>query len=412
MSDTTSTEKPFQVSVPDTDLELLHRALELARFPDELDGAGWDYGAPLADVKRLAAHWKSGFDWRKSEAEINRLPMFTRDIEVDEFGTLNVHYVHQTSEVKGAIPLLFVHGWPGHFLEVKKVIPLLTAGGSDQPSFHVVAPSLPGFGFSEAPRKPGFKGSQYAELLNKLMLALGYNEYVYQGGDWGHILGTHTVHRYGHTHVKAWHTNMPFCSPPTFSKSPLLYITSLLTLPFDKVAQRRLALTSRWMVSGRGYLTQQSTRPQTLGYGLADSPVGLLGWIYEKLVTWTDEYPWTDDEVIEWISIYWFSRAGPAASARIYYEMTDGGTQPLPVLGDWMSVPVGVSYFPAELVHFPKAWSNMLGKLVFESEHDAGGHFAAFEVPETLVGDLRKMYGKGGPAYGVVPGKTGYDASS
>nr|VWO97451.1 BTP domain-containing protein [Ganoderma boninense] len=311
--------------------------------------------------------------------------MFTRDIDVDGFGTLNVHYVHQTSEVKGAIPLLFVHGWPGHFLEVKKVLPLLTAGGDDQPSFHVVTPSLPGFGFSEAPHKPGFKGPQYAELLNKLMLSLGYSEYVYQGGDWGHILGTHTVHQYGPKHVKAWHTNTPFCSPPTLSKFPLIYAKTLLTLPFDKAAQRRLAVTSRWIVSGRGYLTQQSTRPQTLGYGLADSPVGLLGWIYEKLVGWTDKYPWTDDE------------AAPQAWR-------------LDVRPGRPSVPVGVSYFPAELVHFPKAWSNMLGKLVFESEHDVGGHFAAFEVPEKLAGDLRKMYAKGGPAYGVVSGKTGYDA--
>ncbi|PIL23394.1 hypothetical protein GSI_14705 [Ganoderma sinense ZZ0214-1] len=404
-----SSEKPFKVVVPDADIDLLQKKLALVRFPDELDGAGWDYGSPLADVKRLTEHWKSGFDWRKAEAEINTLPMFTRDIDVDGFGTLNVHYVHQPSEVKNAIPLLFVHGWPGHFLEVRKMLPLLTAGGKDHPSFHVVAPSLPGFGFSEAPKTPGFKGPQYAELLNKLMLSLGYNEYVYQGGDWGHILGAHTVFHYGNKHIKGWHTNMPMSSPPTFTQYPLLYIRSMVSLVFDKAARNKLLDMSKLFISGMGYLRQQSTRPQTLGYGLSDSPVGLLGWIYEKLVAWTDKYPWTDDEVIEWVSIYYFSRAGPAASTRIYYEMSDGGEQ-IGRSPGWTSVPLGVSYFPAEIMRLPKSWANTIGKLVFESEHDKGGHFAAFEVPEKLAGDLRKMYGKGGPAHGVVPGKNGYDA--
>ncbi|EJF59504.1 epoxide hydrolase [Dichomitus squalens LYAD-421 SS1] len=409
MSDTTNSETPFKLSVPDAELELLQKKLELVRFPDELDSAGWDYGVPLADIKRLTEHWKTKFDWRKAEAEINMLPMFTRDIEVEEFGTLNVHYVHQKSDVKGAIPLLFVHGWPGDFLEVRKILPLLTAGGVDHPSFHVVAPSLPGFGFSEAPRKPGFKGAQYAELLNKLMLSLGYDEYVYQGGDWGHILGTHVVKLHGHKHVKAWHTNMPVGTIPTITQFPLVFIRSLFTLPFDRASKDRIAVSRRFGVSGRGYSTQQSTRPQTLGYSLADSPVGLLAWIYEKLVGWTDKYPWTEDEVLEWISIYWFSRSGPAASLRIYYEMSNGGAQSIGTHAGWTSVPLGVSYFPAELAQFPKYWSHTIGKLVFESEHDAGGHFAAFEVPDKLAGDLRKMYGKGGPAHGVVPGKSGYD---
>lgn len=179
----TSTEQPFTLSVPDADLNFLRKKLELVRLPDELDGAGWDYGVPLADIKRLVAHWKDGFDWRKAEAEINKLPMFTRDIEVEGFGTLNIHYVHQKSEVKNAIPLLFVHGCtyslsigglarltrstgPGDFLEVRKILPLLTAKSADQPSFHVVALDLPGFGFSDSPTKPGFAGRQYAEVCS------------------------------------------------------------------------------------------------------------------------------------------------------------------------------------------------------------------------------------------------------
>ncbi|KAI0330189.1 alpha/beta-hydrolase [Cubamyces sp. BRFM 1775] len=400
-----ATEQPFTLSVSDADLELLREKLELARLPDELEGAGWDYGAPLADIQRLLSHWKGAYDWRKSEAEINKLPMFTRDIDVEGFGTLNIHYVHQKSDAANAIPLLFVHGWPGHFLEVRKMLPLLTAKSPEHPSFHVVALSLPGFGFSEAPRKPGFAGRQYAEVFNKLMLALGYEEYVYQGGDWGHLLGAHVVTHYGHKHVKAWHTNMLRCHPPTLLSHPRAYISALL----DTTVKAKLAYGAKWRRSGMGYMIEQSTKPQTLGYSLADSPVGLLGWIYEKLVGWSGDYPWTDDEVIEWISIYWFSRAGPAAASRIYYEMTSGNTQD-PMAGTtWMSVPVGVSYFPREPVHLPKSWAPTLGKVVFESEHDKGGHFAAYEVPEKLAGDLRKMYGKGGPAHGVVSGKNGYD---
>ncbi len=179
----TSTERPFTLSVPDADLELLRKKLDLVRFPDELDGAEWHYGAPLADVKRLVARWKDGFNWRDAEARINTLPMFTRDIDVDGFGTLNIHYVHQKSELKDAIPLLWVHGCkcrmpcacynhvdcvvlgPGHFLEGRKLLPLLTSSSPDYPSFHVVMISLPGFGFSEAPKKPGFAGRQYAEVL-------------------------------------------------------------------------------------------------------------------------------------------------------------------------------------------------------------------------------------------------------
>ncbi|OSD08597.1 alpha/beta-hydrolase [Trametes coccinea BRFM310] len=401
-------EQPFTLSIPDADIALLRQKLDLVRLPDELeDAGGWDYGAPLSDIKRLVAHWREKYDWRKSEAEINKLPMFMHDVEVDGHGTLNVHYVHQRSEVKHAIPLLFVHGWPGNFLEVRKVLPILTAKSADHPSFHVVALSLPGFGFSSAPTKPGFAGRQYAEVVNKLMLSLGYDEYVYQGGDWGHLIGLHAVTHFGKKHIKAWHTNMPVYRPPTLFKHPLLYLSSFL-LPFSSAAQADVKHSSVWRTSGYGYYHLLATKPQTVGYSLADSPVGLLAWIYEKLVAWSDDYPWTDDEVIEWISVYWFSRAGPAASSRIYYEMTGGHTHDC-FETEWSSIPLGVSYFPQELVHLPKSWSYTMGNVVFESEHDKGGHFAAFEQPGKLAGDLRKMFGKGGPAHSVVSGKSGYD---
>jgi len=300
--------------------------------------------------------------------------------------------------------LLFVHGWPGSFIEVRKILPLLVQADAEHPSFHVVALSLPGYGFSEAPKKPGFDIPQFAEVGNKLMLSLGYNEYVTQGGDWGHAITQKIAQIYGHKHSKAWHSNFPIAPGPHLIQSPLLLLSHFLFgyTPAEKEGFKR----NEWFLQmGMGYSTEHSTQPQTLGYGLADSLVGLLSWIYEKLVLWTDNYPWDDDEVLTWISIYWFSRAGPAASLRIYYEarkILRSFTKLQPT-----TIPVGYSYFPKELVRLPLRWFKERN-MVFQSQHDSGGHFAAHEKPQELVGDLRKMFGKGGPAFGVVPGKAGY----
>ncbi|EMD39672.1 hypothetical protein CERSUDRAFT_81053 [Gelatoporia subvermispora B] len=401
-----SDEHPFKVSVPDSDLELLHKKLELATLPDELEEAHWNYGVPLARVKQLLARWKDGFDWRKAEAEINIFPQFTRDIEVDGFGTLNIHYVHQRSNVEDSIPLLFIHGWPGHFMEAKKLIPLLTSTSPDHPTFHVVAISLPGYGFSEAPKKKGFTVAQYAEAANKLMLSLGYDQFVVQGGDWGHFVGKQMACTYANRSVKAFHTNIAVTGFPSLLSAPLIFLTALIK-PWTAAERVGIERTQSHRKYGWGYFDIQSTRPQTLGYGLADSPVGLLAWIYEKLVTWTDDYPWEDDEVLTWVSIYWFSRAGPAASLRIYYEITQSGDlDRIPNL--WAPVPVGFSSFPKDIVVLPTLWARCMGNVVHVSEHERGGHFAAFERPEDLAGDLRNMFITKGPAFGVVDGRTGY----
>ncbi|CCM06913.1 uncharacterized protein FIBRA_09225 [Fibroporia radiculosa] len=404
-----STETPFTIAIPDADIDLLRKKLELVRLPDELDDANWDYGVPLKDVRRLVARWKDGYEWRKTEADLNKLPQFTRDIGVDGFGVLNIHYIHQKSTVEGAVPLLFVHGWPGNFLEVTKLLPLLTAASPDHPSFHVVALSLPGYGFSEAPKKKGFAALQYAEVAHKLMLALGYSEYVAQGGDWGYLICKTLTMQYGHKHVKAWHTNSPFTGPPAFLSDPFRFLAFVgsLVMPWSARDKEGMARTTWFQEKGSGYYKEQSTQPQTLGYSLADSPVGLLAWIYEKLVNWTDSYPWEDDEVLTWISIYWFSRAGPAASVRIYYEVTKGGKEGFGSGAVWNSVPMGVSFFPKELAIVPKLWVRGMGKVVFESDHEAGGHFAAYERPVDLVSAVRRMFGKNGPAHGIVPGKNG-----
>ncbi|KAF4617693.1 hypothetical protein D9613_005925 [Agrocybe pediades] len=401
------TEVPFKISVPEELITRLKQKLAATRFPDELEDAEWDYGVPLPAMRRLVARWKDGYDWRRHEAALNEdLPQFTRDIEVDGHGALNVHYVHKKSEVDGAIPLLFVHGWPGSFIEVRKVLPLLVQGPANHPAFHVVAVGLPGYGFSEAPKKKGFSIDQFAEVGHKLMLALGYNEYVTQGGDWGYMITCHIAALYGQKHAKAWHTNLPIATPPTLTTKPLAYLSSLFSKSLTINEQEGVRRGKWYQDKSSGYFKLQTTQPQTLGYSLADSPAGMLAWIYEKLVQWSDAYPWEDDEVLTWISIYWFSRAGPAASVRIYCEHTRANlsifttTPPTNIL-------TGISYFPRELVGYPRKWLRS-SNLIFEAEHDSGGHFAAYEKPQELVDDLRKMFGKGSRAFGVVSGKTGF----
>ena len=223
--------------------------------------------------------------------------MFTRAVDVDGFGVLDLHYVHQRSARPNAIPLLLVHGWPGTFLEVEKILPLLTTPDDPAaPAFHVVAPSIPGYGFSEAPHKPGFHHDQNAEICHKLMLALGYEQYVAQGGDLGRRVTQILATTYAPMHVKAWHTNMPAPQgPPRLLSDPLGYLRYIAT-PYTPSEKAGIARARWFEQTQRGYYTMHATKPQTLAYSLADSPAGLLAWIYEKMVLWSDDYAWTDDE--------------------------------------------------------------------------------------------------------------------
>ncbi|KAI1272010.1 microsomal epoxide hydrolase [Xylaria sp. FL0933] len=406
--------KPYKINISESQIKDLKTRLSLAKLPDELDGAGWDMGAPLADVKRLAKHWETSHDWKAAEAKLNELPHFVTEIQCDGFRPLAIHFVHIRSKVKGAIPLLWIHGWPGHFHEGVKIMKPLTEGdGVNTPAFDLVAPSLPNFGFSEGPRERGFALAQYAETLNKLMLKLGYNEYVTQGGDWGTHISRALAHCFP-AHCKATHLNMDSANPPSFLKQPLLALQHAIT-PYSQ-REREGQKRGEWFSQeGRGYNLEQSTKPQTLGYALADSPVACLAWIYEKLHDWADDYPWTDDEVCTWVSIYWFSTAGPAASARIYYEHNHSSNPERPnkmrradLLSYSPDVKIGYSHFPMDLSVLPSTWFRTLGEVVFERAHKDGGHFASWERPDEIVKDLRDMFGKGGGAFGCVKGMTGY----
>ncbi|PHH67684.1 hypothetical protein CDD82_1221 [Ophiocordyceps australis] len=318
-------------------------------------------------------------------------------VQVDGFGALGVHFVHQPSSKEGSVPLLFVHGWPGSYLEVAKILPMLTEGG-DGPWFHVVAPSLPNFGFSDGVADRAFSIPHYAQAMHKVMLALGYHEYVTQGGDWGSMITRRMAIQYP-SHCLASHLNFVPVPKPTESTSPLNLVASLGNYtPAERLGMER----SEWFRrEGYGYNMEQGTKPHTLGFALSDSPIALLAWIYEKLHDWTDAYPWTDDEILVWVSLYVFSTAGPAASVRIYYENMHHQA-PL-----WDSAPgvlVGYSIFPMDVVVPPTAWARAaLGKaIVFEARHSHGGHFAAWERPEKLVGDLKTMFGPGGGAESVT----------
>ncbi|KAH8776864.1 Alpha/Beta hydrolase protein [Hyaloscypha finlandica] len=403
------TPQPYKISVPQEKIDNLKTKLGLASFPDELDSSAWDLGVPLADMKRLTKAWEK-WDWRQAEERLNKVPQYHTGIKVDGFDELNIHFIWQKSETKNAIPLLFVHGWPGSFIEALPILDLLAKPGG--PAFHIVAPSLPNYGFSEGPKKRGFALAQYAETCHKLMLSLGYNEYVTQGGDWGFWV-TRAIGALYPEHCKASHINMILARRPTWSKNPLLALQHAV-LPYsqrDKAGFDRSAWFSK---EGYGYNLAQSTKPQTLAYALNDSPVALLAWIYEKLHDWTDNMPWSDEEILTWVSIYQFSRMGPGAAHRIYYETMHTKSGPGKIttadLGGYISgVKLGMAYNPKELAVFPKTWCRTLGPVVYEAENDSGGHFYATEKPEWLARDLRAMFGKGGGAYGVVKKGSGYD---
>lgn len=301
-------------------------------------------------------------------------------------------------------------------------------GDDHSPAFHVVAPSLPNFGFSSGVTQRGFGLAQYAEVLHKLMIKLGYDQYgmarkelkcspeltplctVTQGGDWGFWI-TRTIGLLYPEHCRASHINMVLAKPPKFINNPWTALQHAL-LPYNGREKAGRERTEWFNREGFGYNQLQSTKPQTIGTALADSPVALLAWIYEKLHDWTDSYAWTDDEILTWISIYWFSTAGPAASVRIYYEAFHAevvkGTSYKDLIAYVPRVKLAIAHLPREISVIPYSWATGLGPVVQQNEHPRGGHFAAWEVPEFIVHDLRAMFSKNGPCYGIVPDKNGY----
>jgi len=365
---------PFVIRVPDAALADLRERLARARFPDELDGSGWAYGTNLAYLKSLVAYWRDRFDWRAQERKLNQFEQFTTTID-----GLRIHFLHRRSKQPGALPLLILHGWPGSFVEFAKIIGPLT-----EDAFDVVIPSLPGFGFSDKPRQPGFSATRIAAIEAALMARLGYTRYGVQGGDWGSIIGTR-VALDDAPHVAGLHLNMCRAAPPSGTANPNEGLSA--------ADLARLKVIESFQTEETGYSRIQGTKPQTIGYALNDSPVGLAAWIVEKFRTWCDcdgspENVFTKDELLTNITLYWVTGTA-ASSARIYYETAHA--QPAPAT--WrVEVPTACASFPKEIIWSPRRWMETRYNLTRWTEMPRGGHFAALEQPELLVADVRAFF--------------------
>ena len=381
---TTAEIQPFTIDIPDADLDDLRERLARTRWPDELPGVGWTYGIPLAYVQELAAYWRTSYDWRKHEAELNEHAQFTTTID----GT-NVHFMHVRSPQADALPVLMTHGWPGSIVEFLDCIGPLTDpvahGGDASDAMHLVIPSIPGYGFSGPTNDTGWNFSRVAAAFAELMPRLGYEQYGVQGGDWGSAISRDLAVSDAQ-HVVGCHLNMYGTRAPTEPD----VVASLTDDERDRIDR-----AARFQQDGWGYGQIQGTRPLTLSYGLTDSPVAQLAWIAEKFKEWTDSNEFPEDAVdrdrlLTNISIYWFTKTG-GSSARLYYETfhMQPGSRPR---ADTSSAPIGVAVFPREIAPAIERFANPSDPIVQWSEFDRGGHFAAMEEPDLFVQDVRAFF--------------------
>jgi pimeloyl-ACP methyl ester carboxylesterase len=372
--------EPFSISIDQALLDDLHRRLAATRFPDQIPGTDWTYGAELSYVKDLVAHWRDRFDWRAQERALNRLDHFRTQIDGQQ-----IHFVHARSKHADALPLIISHGWPGSFVEFLKVIGPLTDpeahGGKAQDAFHVVCPSLPGYGFSEVTKTPQWDVHRMAEAFAELMHRLGYARYGAQGGDWGALITTN-LGILDPTHVCGIHVNMPLALPQE-DRSDLTEAErdDLLTMQMFEFEET-------------GYQKIQGSKPQTLGFGLNDSPAGLAAWIVEKFRTWSDcggdvESVFTKDELLTNIMIYWATQT-ITSSTRLYYEVFKHGR--VGFVTNRVEVPTGVARFPKELMRFPRTWVERHYNVTHWTVMPKGGHFAAMEQPALFVDDVRAFF--------------------
>jgi pimeloyl-ACP methyl ester carboxylesterase len=374
--------REFVIDVDDAQLNDLRSRLDNTRFPEAETPDDWSQGVPLSYAREIRDYWLNDYNWSERQARHNRFPQFRTEID-----GLDIHFIHAQSPVAKARPLLITHGWPGSVVEFQKVIEPLTNpeqhGGRAEDAFHVVCPSLPGYGFSGRPSETGWGVEKIAGAWNQLMTRLGYDRYLAQGGDWGSAVTTAIgIQNLGQ--CQGVHLNMVNAGAP---KSALENPSER-----DKLALAGAQYYQQW---GAGYSKQQSTRPQTLGYGLVDSPMGQAMWIIEKFYEWTDcdghpENVLNRDEMLDNVMFYWLTATG-ASSARLYWEsfntaFSGGGDNSV-------QVPTGCSIFPKEIVPTPRNWADKrYPNIVYWNELDKGGHFAAFEQPELYVAELRSCF--------------------
>jgi pimeloyl-ACP methyl ester carboxylesterase len=378
--------EPFSIAVPDDVLLALHRRLEATRWPGQAPGEPWSFGIAVSEVQAAVAHWLGRYDWRAREAAMNQWPQF-----VTEAAGERVHFLHVRSRHTSARPMLLTHGWPGSFVEFLDVIAPLTDpeahGGTADDAFHVVIPSIPGYAFSGPTRSVGVDVGRVADALAAVMSELGYERFIAVGGDWGAVITRHLAQHHAARLVAA-HFTMLFAFPAADDPDPMGGVT-------DDDQQRFGAAATR-IADGTGYMAIQSTKPQTLSFGLTDSPAGLAAWILEKFHAWSDldegglepTYGW--DRLIDNLMVYWVTNTVGSA-ARLYAESARAGTSATDQWDGRVTVPTGHAVYPRELLQTPRAWGEKRYDIVHWSEQPRGGHFAAFERPELFVADLREF---------------------
>ena len=376
---------PFRIDTSDADLRDLRERLERTRWPDGETVEDWSKGVPLAYLKDLCGYWADGYDWRATERRLNVLPQFRTIID-----GLGIHFLHVRSLHAEALPLVITHGWPGSIIEFLKVIGPLTDptahGAAAVDAFHVICPSLPGYGFSDKPAQPGWGVERIAAAWTVLMARLGYDRYGAQGSDWGTSVSA-SLGQHDPSHVVGIHLTPPLAPPDPAT--------------FDDLTEReRTALASleRSAEWDSGYSHEQATRPQTIGYALVDSPAALCAWIIEKFWAWTDcdgrlENVLTRDELLDNLMLYWLPRTG-ASSARLYWESIRQVNQWIAgTTVDTIAVPMGGSIFPKELQRPSRRWAEKrFLDIRYWNEPDRGGHFAAFEQPQLFVDEVRAFF--------------------
>ncbi|THD64457.1 epoxide hydrolase family protein [Phenylobacterium sp.] len=384
--------RPFHVKVPEAALTDLRRRIAMTRWPDKETVTDQTQGVQLAKLQPLVQYWGSGYDWRKAEAKLNALPQFITEID-----GLDIQFMHIRSRHADAMPMIMTHGWPGSPLELLKVIAPLTDptahGGRAEDAFHLVLPTIPGYGFSGKPRGTEWGPEHICRAWDTLMQRLGYAKYVSQGGDWGAII-SEIMAVQAPPGLMGIHINMPGTTPPSVLR--LIQNRDPVPANFSPAEKAAFARLEYFYRKGFGYAEMMNTRPQTLGYSLADSPVGMLAFFYDKFEEWTftggqPERELTRDEMLDDVTLYWLTNTG-ASSSRSYWDAAQGGGGPFNAF-DIPNVPVAVSIFPGEIYPAPKAWGEKcFKKLIYWNEVDNGGHFAAWEQPEIFTKEIRAAF--------------------
>lgn len=378
------TMNPFTIQIPQHELDDLHERLARTRWPNELPDVGWSRGAALGYLKELADYWQTQYDWRQHEARLNQYPQFTTEIDGQ-----NIHFLHIRSPEPHALPLILTHGWPGSIVEFLQVIGPLSDprrhGGDPADAFHLVIPSLPGFGFSGPTHEPGWTTARVAKAWAELMHRLGYERYGAQGGDTGALVSPELGH-VDPAHLVGIHLNAA-----TYGFIPLGPVSEEELNTMADVEKARVDRLNHYTAEGTGYFQIQATRPQTLGYSLNDSPVGQLAWMVDLFKEWSmplealPEAAIDRDDMLTNVMLYWLTGTG-ASSAHIYYEDMHAGTWHDAPSG----VPTGVAVFANDVAI--RRYAEYANTIVHWSDFDRGGHFAAMEVPDLLVSDVRRFF--------------------